>query len=94
MNAAPSSSLSYQPPSRSVAPTAMPDTRSFIAAAWGANPDIAGTIGSPPIQMPVPESPTPLPPEMPQPVLPITEPSPTENPIPVREPPSTLPPQY
>lgn len=43
--------------------------------------------------IPVPEKPTPLPPEMPQPAQPIGEPSPMENPIPMREPPATLPPQ-
>lgn len=48
-------------------------------------PSAAGTASSPPSQMPVPE--------MPQPVQPIGEPSPMENPIPMREPPATLPPQ-
>ena len=50
-------------------------------------------VESPPPQIPVPENPTPLPPEMPQPAQPIGEPPPMENPIPMREPPATLPPQ-
>ena len=43
--------------------------------------------------MPVPEIPPPLPPEMPQPLEPLGAPPPTENPVPMREPPATLPPQ-
>lgn len=56
-------------------------------------PNMASAVSSPPPQMPMPEKPTPLPPEMPQPAQPIGEPSPMENPIPMREPPATLPPQ-
>lgn len=43
---------------------------------------------------PVPESPVPSPTELPQPKAPIGEPPPLENPIPVREPPTTLPAQF
>lgn len=43
--------------------------------------------------LPVPEAPTPTPPEMPGTHEPLGAPAPAENPIPVREPPSTLPPQ-
>ena len=87
--------FSSQIPNRYAAPGPTTDMRSFIATAWGAVASVAGTTtGSPPLQMPEPEKPTPLPPEMPQPVLPITDPSPTENPIPMREPPATLPPQF
>lgn len=42
---------------------------------------------------PVPENPVPTPPEMPNHPGPVGVPPPLENPIPVREPPSTLPPQ-
>ena len=42
---------------------------------------------------PVPENPLPSPPEMPDPHGPVGVPPPMENPIPVREPPTTLPPQ-
>lgn len=41
----------------------------------------------------VPESAPPTPPEMPEPLEPLGAPPPTEDPIPVREPPTTLPPQ-
>jgi hypothetical protein len=50
-------------------------------------------ITQPEPQMPVPEIPPPLPPEMPQPLEPLGAPPPTENPVPMREPPMTLPPQ-
>jgi hypothetical protein len=43
--------------------------------------------------MPVPEMPPQAPPEMPQPMEPLGAPPPTENPVPLREPPVTLPPQ-
>jgi|GEM_PF-6581149 len=56
-------------------------------------PNMASAVSSPPPQTPMPDKPTPLPPEMPQPAQPIGEPSPMENPIPMREPPATLPPQ-
>ena len=88
-----SSTFRNETPNRNAASGPTTDTRSFITTAGGAIGAVAGTTGSPPLEMPVPEKPTPLPPEMPQPVLPITEPSPTENPIPVREPPTTIPPQ-
>ena len=51
-------------------------------------------VETPPPTMPVPEKPTPLPPEMPQPQVPVGAPPPTENPIPMREPPITLPTQW
>lgn len=51
-------------------------------------------VQTPPPRTPVPERPTPLPPEMPQPLPPIGEPPPLENPIPMREPPATLPPLF
>lgn len=57
---------------------------------FGTNPSVFGGIAPPP---PVPESPIPPPPELPDPVGPIGVPPPMENPIPVREPPVTLPPQ-
>jgi hypothetical protein len=44
-------------------------------------------------ELPVPEAPTPTPPEMPGTGVPLGAPAPAENPIPVREPPSTLEPQ-
>lgn len=44
--------------------------------------------------LPVPEVPAPTPAEVPEPKEPLGAPAPTENPIPVREPPTTLPPQY
>jgi len=43
--------------------------------------------------LPVPENPVPSPREIPDPHGPVGVPPPMENPIPVREPPSTLPPQ-
>lgn len=46
-----------------------------------------------PMPMPVPESPPPAPMEVPETKDPVGAPAPTESPIPVREPPSTLPPQ-
>ena len=57
---------------------------------WG----VAG-ITPPTVPSPVPETPPPPPPpqEMPEPKEPIGTPSPMENPVPVREPPVTLPPQ-
>ena len=54
--------------------------------------DLAG-ITPPTVPSPVPETPTPPPQEMPEPKEPIGTPSPMENPVPVREPPVTLPPQ-
>ncbi len=55
--------------------------------------DVVG-ITPPGAPAPVPEMPTPIPPEFPQPLEPLGAPPPTESPIPVREPPVTLPPQY
>ena len=48
---------------------------------------------TPPPPVPVPERPTQIPLEFPDPHAPIGEPPPLENPIPVREPPATLPAQ-
>lgn len=54
--------------------------------------DVAG-ITPPNVPMPVPEVPPPAPPEMPERKEPIGDPAPLESPVPVREPPATLPPQ-
>ncbi len=43
--------------------------------------------------VPVPEAPISAPPEVPNPPAPLGAPPPLESPIPVREPPTTLPPQ-
>ncbi len=51
------------------------------------------TVETTPPHLPEPQKPTPLPPEMPGPLGPIGTPTPTENPVPVREPPVTLPPE-
>ncbi len=51
-------------------------------------------ITPPNVPMPVPERTPPLPPEMPGVKEPLGMPAPTENPIPMREPPTTLPPQF
>lgn len=51
-------------------------------------------VTAPPIQpLPMPGNPPLIPPEMPVPNEPLGAPAPTENPIPVREPPVTTPPQ-
>jgi hypothetical protein len=50
--------------------------------------------GHAPPDLPVPEIPPHTPTEIPEPKEPLGVPAPTENPIPVREPPTTLPPQY
>ena len=46
-----------------------------------------------PPSLPEPNGPTPLPPDIPEPPKPQDAAPPMENPIPVREPPATLPPQ-
>lgn len=51
---------------------------------------VAG-ITPPTVPSPVPEAPPPSPQEMPEPRAPMGDPPPIENPIPVREPPITLP---
>ena len=51
-------------------------------------------ITPPNVPLPVPERTPPIPPEMPGIKQPLGMPAPTENPIPVREPPTTLPPQF
>lgn len=55
--------------------------------------DHAEVTQSPLVPLPVPENPVPSPPEFPDPHGPVGEPLPMENPIPVREPPTTLPPR-
>ncbi len=68
-------------------PASAPRRRPRLCMAWS-------TAETPSPHMPeVPEKPTPLPPEMPLPQGPIGTPPPMENPIPVREPPATLPPE-
>ena len=54
--------------------------------------NVAG-ITPPNVPQPVPENPTPSPQEMPERREPIGDPGPIESPVPVREPPMTLPPQ-
>lgn len=53
---------------------------------------VAG-ITPPNVPMPVPEIPPQLPPDVPDSKEPLGDPAPMESPIPVREPPTTLPPQ-
>lgn len=55
---------------------------------------VAGiTPPSPAPDLPVPEKPSPLPPEMPTPTQPLEAPAPMENPVPIREPGTTYSPQ-
>jgi hypothetical protein len=51
----------------------------------------AAGVETPNTPMPVPETPEPLPQEIPEPLGPVEAPPPMENPIPVREPSVTRP---